>query len=823
MAELTGRLDRIEAEMRRLERELADLRRLVAAEEEQPEPPIPSLLPQAGDRREETVKLPPTPPQPEPLRMPRPRREVDVAALLLDARTLAWTGGVVTLLGVAFFFVLAAERGWIGPVARISLGAIASSLAFATGFELRRRFGDTYAALSAAGVGIAGGYMTLAASAMLYHQLSGAEALPVAAVIAAAAAFAAMRWGSQTLASLGLLGAMLAPAAIALQDHSTVVGAAFATLVLAPATVLAVRRRWQVLQVAALVVTAPQVLVLAWHGHPWSIVLVVACTLIYAGGGLALTLRSHLTRLAGWLLLASAMFSGGSVALLYSGTTEGLALLAVAASYAAVSVALYRRDRDTATVMWAIGIAAGGVAAADLASGATLTMVWAAEATVLAVLARRLRDVRVELGAIAWVALAVAHAWIVDAPPARLFVENTHAAHGLPSAAALAIALAAMAWLTREWLVRLGTTIAAGTIALYAASLGIVSIPTSWDWGHVAVSSLLGAVACGLAWRYRTSALAVFAADALLALLYDLPHLGDPQRWWVCAAVAVAGLAVAVAQPRLYEALPTLATGALFATVWVVGLLNGGEGYGLLGLAAVYATVAVALRRRRDFASALGVIAFAWSLASSLELLHGTWLVLAWAVAAAVLAVLARFEQRLEYPSLAFAACGAVYTLAFAALPTHLFEAERSPGAGVPSLLLVVAAIAVFVEVRPLLRARLAWAAGALGLYAASLSILELSERAGGSVPTAFQRGHTGVSALWAIAGAGLLVVGVRRTRRGVQLGGIGLFGLALAKLFLYDLANLSSITRAFSFLAVGAMLLAAGFTYQRFTGTRSP
>ena len=37
-------------------------------------------------------------------------------------------------------------------------------------------------------------------------------------------------------------------------------------------------------------------------------------------------------------------------------------------------------------------------------------------------------------------------------------------------------------------------------------------------------------------------------------------------------------------------------------------------------------------------------------------------------------------------------------------------------------------------------------------------------------------------------------------------------------KIFLYDLARLSSVTRALSFLGVGAVLLAAAFFYQRLT-----
>jgi hypothetical protein len=414
------------------------------------------------------------------------------------------------------------------------------------------------------------------------------------------------------------------------------------------------------------------------------------------------------------------------------------------------------------------------------------------------------------------------HAAIVDAPPTRLFVENTHAVHAVASAAALALAAAAIAWLTRESLVRLGATIASGVLALYAGSLLLVSFG-DWDWDHVAVSGLLAVTACALVWRHRTSALAVIAANVALVAAYDLPQLGDPQRWWACAPLAGAALVVAIGQAELVASLLALLPGALFATVWIVGLLeNDAEGYGLLGVATVYVGVAFLLRRRRDFASALAVVAFMWSLAASLELLHGTWLVLAWALAAAGLALLARFEQRLEYPSLAFAGCGLVYTLAFAASPAHLFVAQHSPGAGTPSLALVAGALFVFAARRPLLHDVVVWVAGALTLYAASLTIVQIAERAGGSVDTAFQRGHTGISALWAVVGAGLLVVGIRSSRRRFQFGGLALFGLALAKLFLYDLSFLSSITRAFSFLAVGAMLLAAGFTYQRVAGPRA-
>jgi uncharacterized membrane protein len=114
--------------------------------------------------------------------------------------------------------------------------------------------------------------------------------------------------------------------------------------------------------------------------------------------------------------------------------------------------------------------------------------------------------------------------------------------------------------------------------------------------------------------------------------------------------------------------------------------------------------------------------------------------------------------------------------------------------------------------------------AGGLALYAASLGILELAELfSTASVETDFERGHVAVSALWALVGLGLLVAGLLRGSPAVRYAGLALFGVSLAKIFLYDLAELSSITRAFSFIFVGALLLAGGFFLQRLSGSIGP
>ena len=102
------------------------------------------------------------------------------------------------------------------------------------------------------------------------------------------------------------------------------------------------------------------------------------------------------------------------------------------------------------------------------------------------------------------------------------------------------------------------------------------------------------------------------------------------------------------------------------------------------------------------------------------------------------------------------------------------------------------------------------------------LTILEVvQDVSSAGLETDFQRGHSTVSAMWGLLGLALLYFGLTR-RPSLRLAGFALFGISLAKIFLYDLPALSSITRALSFLAVGAVLLLGGFFYQRLLETKT-
>jgi hypothetical protein len=194
-----------------------------------------------------------------------------------------------------------------------------------------------------------------------------------------------------------------------------------------------------------------------------------------------------------------------------------------------------------------------------------------------------------------------------------------------------------------------------------------------------------------------------------------------------------------------------------------------------------------------------------------------------WAATAGALALAWRplAEDRVWLAGLALAVVTAAGSLALVTVPSRLVDASAHPATDLWALAVVVAAMwAVGLTTPPVAREYTQWvlaAAAALTLYGLSLGVLELAEWvSGASVKTDFQRGHTALSALWGIAALTLYVVGLARDRRELRVVGLALLGLALVKLFLYDLRSLSSITRSLSFLAVGAILLAAGFFAER-------
>ena len=71
-------------------------------------------------------------------------------------------------------------------------------------------------------------------------------------------------------------------------------------------------------------------------------------------------------------------------------------------------------------------------------------------------------------------------------------------------------------------------------------------------------------------------------------------------------------------------------------------------------------------------------------------------------------------------------------------------------------------------------------------------------------------------SAIWAVYGLGVLVLGVRRGDIALRWTGLGLLLFTTAKVLLFDMAHLDGMVRAASFLALGALLILGALAARR-------
>jgi len=71
-------------------------------------------------------------------------------------------------------------------------------------------------------------------------------------------------------------------------------------------------------------------------------------------------------------------------------------------------------------------------------------------------------------------------------------------------------------------------------------------------------------------------------------------------------------------------------------------------------------------------------------------------------------------------------------------------------------------------------------------------------------------------SAVWLIFGVLLLVAGVLLRSQPARLASAAVVAITIAKVFLIDMAGLTGIFRALSFIGLGAVLVGIGWFYQR-------
>jgi hypothetical protein len=251
----------------------------------------------------------------------------------------------------------------------------------------------------------------------------------------------------------------------------------------------------------------------------------------------------------------------------------------------------------------------------------------------------------------------------------------------------------------------------------------------------------------------------------------------------------------------------------------------------VIGLAAAHVVLGVAsLRGRisREIGALIAAVGAALAAVGLALALDGPALVAGWTAEGVLMAWVARRtgDQRGYLGSAAFLALAAVHAVVVEAPPSALAYGLDSPGRAVVALALVAGGLAAAAALLPQPERRseadtLRVGVAASVVYLASVLVVDVAGAHSGSTT---QNSQLALSALWAALGFALLVVGLSRDVRPLRLSGLALLGLAVAKVFVVDLAALESIWRVASFLGLGLLLLAAAFGYQRArSGTERP
>src|SRR4051812_13980591 len=328
-----ARLEAIEARLARVERVL----------QVEPAPPAPARAdrPPAASRPEADP--------PPPSRIPGPRREVSVEELF-GGRVLAWLGGSAVVLGAAFFLVMAVSRGWIDESTRVVLAFVASTVLLAIALWLHERKAQTQASHALAAASIASLYLSLVVGTVVYGVIGNASGLALAGLVGVVAATIAVRWSSQVVAGIGILGALLAPVLVGVGTSSATL--AFMGVALVAAVAVLVWQRWAWLAFGSFMAGAPQLL--AWLYDERDRIVAPLAVLVLFWALYAIAALAHEVRVptrtlrassASLLLADAVLFAGAGWALLHdqNRTVEATAwVLGVAAVHLAVGLATLR-------------------------------------------------------------------------------------------------------------------------------------------------------------------------------------------------------------------------------------------------------------------------------------------------------------------------------------------------------------------------------------------------------------------------------------------------------------------------------------------------
>ncbi|HEV2902979.1 MAG TPA: DUF2339 domain-containing protein [Gaiellaceae bacterium] len=530
----------------------------------------------------------PGPPEPPTAPVAPPeakRRDIDLEELL-GGRLLAWVGGLAILVGIVFFVAMAVRRGWIGEEMRVVLAFLGSGALVGVGLYLFIHQGRTQASLAAVASGLAGLYASDVAATRLYDLVSPVVGLACAGLIGALGTAIAIRWRTELVGAIGILGALASP--ILVQAETSGATLAFMAIALVAAVGVLLWQRWDWLAAGAFVLSAPQLAVWLEDTYEDRLGLALAVLtmfwVLYVVAAIGYELRvpvSTLRASSAMLLLANALlFAGGGWVMLHDSEHENGAtawVVGAAAAHVLLGGFGFRRrmSREIAALVAAVGIGLSAVAVGLALDGPALVIGWSVQAAVLAWVASATRERRAVVGTVAFLALAAGHILTIEAEPDSLY----RGVDDLAKAAVALLAFAVSAFVSARLVpddvpgvVRPGVGLrpvleAAGAVALvYLGSVAIVDLTREAEtaaepgqtpqvllsayWALLGFGSLLFGLLRDDR-RFRIAGFGLLAAAIAKVFLFDLSTLESIYRVLSFIALGLLLLAAAFAYQRI--------------------------------------------------------------------------------------------------------------------------------------------------------------------------------------------------------------------------------------------------------------------------------
>ena len=369
--------------------------------------------------------------------------------------------------------------------------------------------------------------------------------------------------------------------------------------------------------------------------------------------------------------------------------------------------------------------------------------------------------------------------------------------------------------------------------------VGVLALATFRNWRWFTLLALVGSLVLFLFWNEeldpavglaQAGITVIFLIFVVATTLFHLIWRRPPRAFDQVLIVLNAGAYLGISYWLLWDEFRAWMGGFTLLLALFYGLLA----YGIL------------MRHREQVnlsMFAVGVALVLLSIAVPVQL-DGPWIGPVWAVEGTVLVWLSffiRMPQLRGFAVAAFVVAGGWLLIegVLGRLDYYMFEGWDNEGAPLLNvrflshLIMVAAAyVAGFLwwrgrdeltyEWERFAPAVLVVAANVVTLWALSVEVVEgVFFLADGDTRNIYDLGNIislSLSALWTVYAAILIAAGITRQERWLRVGGLALLAVPVLKLFLYDSFQLDQGYRVAAFIGLGALLLAGGFLYQRFS-----